>query len=99
MQGFLKPYQVEQIKKKYPVGTRIELDHMEGEADMPDGLRGTVKHVDDRGSCICGGITAAPLRLCLTWISFISCGRRNRTMKERNRSRSHQNIPQMIMSR
>lgn len=49
MQGFLKPYQVEQIKKKYPVGTRIELDHMEGEADMPDGLRGTVKHVDDQG--------------------------------------------------
>ena len=35
MQGFLKPYQVEQIKKKYPVGTRIQLDHMEGERDMP----------------------------------------------------------------
>lgn len=49
MQGFLKPYQVEQIKKKYPVGTRIELDHMEGERDMPDGLRGTVEHVDDQG--------------------------------------------------
>lgn len=31
MQGFLKPYQVGQIKKKYPVGTRIVLDHMEGE--------------------------------------------------------------------
>ena len=49
MQGFLKPYQVEQIKKKYPVGTRIQLDHMEGERDMPDGLRGTVEHVDDQG--------------------------------------------------
>lgn len=49
MQGFLKPYQVEQIKKKYPVGTRIELDHMEGEPDMPDGLRGTVEYVDDQG--------------------------------------------------
>lgn len=49
MQGFLKPYQVEQIKKKYPVGTRIVLDHMEGETDMPDGLRGTVRHVDDQG--------------------------------------------------
>ena len=49
MQGFLKPYQVEQIKRKYPVGTRIQLDHMEGEPDMPDGLCGTVDHVDDQG--------------------------------------------------
>lgn len=49
MQGFLKPYQVEQIKKKYPLGTRIQLDHMEGEHDMPDGLQGVVKHVDDQG--------------------------------------------------
>lgn len=49
MSGFLKPYQVEQIKKRYPVGTRIQLDHMEGERDMPDGLRGMVKMVDDQG--------------------------------------------------
>ena len=49
MSGFLKPYQVEQIKKRYPVGTRIQLDHMEGERDMPDGLRGVVKMVDDQG--------------------------------------------------
>ena len=49
MSGFLKPYQVEQIKKRYPVGTRIQLDHMEGERDMPDGLRGVVKMIDDQG--------------------------------------------------
>ncbi|KXL53861.1 hypothetical protein CLNEO_10870 [Anaerotignum neopropionicum] len=49
MQGFLKPYQVEQIKKKYPVGTKIQLDHMDGERDMPDGLLGEVKYVDDQG--------------------------------------------------
>lgn len=49
MQGLLKSYQVEQIKKKYPMGTRIQLDHMEGETDMPDGLCGTVMHVDDQG--------------------------------------------------
>jgi len=49
MQGFLKPYQVEQLKKKYPPGTRIQLDHMVGECDMPDGLQGVVKHVDDQG--------------------------------------------------
>lgn len=49
MQGLLKPYQVEQIKKKYPVGTKIQLDHMDGEKDMPDGLLGEVKFVDDQG--------------------------------------------------
>lgn len=49
MQGFLKPYQVEQIKKKYPPGSRIELDGMENERDMPVGLKGTVRYVDDAG--------------------------------------------------
>lgn len=49
MQGFLKPYQVEQIKKKYPIGTRIELDGMDNERDMPVGLKGTVQYVDDAG--------------------------------------------------
>lgn len=49
MKGLLQPYQVEQIKKKYPVGTKIQLDHMDGEKDMPDGLLGEVKFVDDQG--------------------------------------------------
>jgi len=49
MQGFLKPYQVDQIKKQYPPGTRIELDGMDGERDMPVGLKGTVQYVDDAG--------------------------------------------------
>lgn len=49
MEGFLNPYQVEQIKKKYPVGTKIQLDHMDGERDMPDGLLGEIKFVDDQG--------------------------------------------------
>jgi hypothetical protein len=49
MQGFLKPYQVAQIKKKNPPGTRIELDGMDGERDMPVGLKGTVQYVDDAG--------------------------------------------------
>ncbi len=46
-EGFLKSYQVEQIKKKYPVGTRIQLDHMEGERDKPDGLCWPVKFVEE----------------------------------------------------
>lgn len=49
MKGFLTTEQVAEIKKAYPVGTRIELDHMEGERDMQGGLQGVVKHVDDQG--------------------------------------------------
>jgi len=49
MQGFLKPYQVEQIKKQYLPGTRIELDGMDNERDMPAGLKGIVRYVDDAG--------------------------------------------------
>lgn len=49
MPGWLKPYQAAQIKKKYPAGTRIQLEHMEGEPDMPDGLQGKVEFIDDQG--------------------------------------------------
>jgi hypothetical protein len=41
MQGFLKPYQVAQIKKKYPPGTRIELDGMDGERDVVRQIKST----------------------------------------------------------
>ena len=39
----------EYIKKQYPKGTRIQLKSMEGERDMPAGLKGTVAVVDDIG--------------------------------------------------
>lgn len=38
------------IKAEYPVGTRIQLNHMNDSlAPVPDGTRGTVTHVDDIG--------------------------------------------------
>lgn len=37
------------IKAMYPKGTKVVLDYMEGEADMPSGLAGTVQFVDDIG--------------------------------------------------
>lgn len=38
------------IKAQYPVGTRIQLNHMNDSlAPVPDGMRGTVSHVDDIG--------------------------------------------------
>lgn len=40
---------IENIKEKYTQGTRIELNIMKGESQMPSGLKGTVTHVDDAG--------------------------------------------------
>ena len=45
----LKPYQIANIKQNYPPGTRIELDDMLSETDMPSGMRGTVEMVDGAG--------------------------------------------------
>lgn len=42
--------QVKKLKETYPPGTRIELSHMNDPyAPVPDGMRGTVNHVDDSG--------------------------------------------------
>ena len=41
--------QVEHIRKMYPEGTKICLDEMEGERNMPSGLKGKVCYVDDAG--------------------------------------------------
>ena len=40
---------MDDLRKRYPAGTRLELISMEGESDMPPGLRGTVEFVDDAG--------------------------------------------------
>lgn len=40
----------ERMKKNYPVGTRIALDHMDDPYEpVPPGTRGTVAYVDDMG--------------------------------------------------
>lgn len=40
---------VVKIRTKYPTGTKIILQNMEGESKMPAGLKGTVNWVDDIG--------------------------------------------------
>ena len=40
--------QVEQLRMRYPEGTRLCLDFMD-EAGMPPGLQGTVAFIDDAG--------------------------------------------------
>ena len=41
---------VESIRKEYPVGTRVELVHMDDFQAPPIGTKGTVQGVDDTGS-------------------------------------------------
>lgn len=41
---------VERLRKKYPVGTRVELVFMEDIQAPPIGTKGTVRGVDDIGS-------------------------------------------------
>ena len=40
---------VEKIREMYPEGTQIILQEMQGENQMPYGLKGTVKFIDDAG--------------------------------------------------
>lgn len=40
---------VEMLRKRYPKGTRLCLDNMEGEPQMHPGLKGRVSFVDDAG--------------------------------------------------
>lgn len=41
--------EVERIKKKYPVGTRIRLNHMADNYGVEDKTLGSVAYVDDEG--------------------------------------------------
>ena len=48
MNGWKMQKEADEIRRRYPVGTRIELEYMD-ERDMPPGLKGIVDHVDDQG--------------------------------------------------
>ena len=47
---FMKPYQIDNLKRQYPEGTRVKLGSMSGESKMPSGMEGKVEFVDDIGS-------------------------------------------------
>lgn len=38
---------VQNIKNRFPVGSRIQLDYMDDPRAIPSGTKGTVDHVDD----------------------------------------------------
>lgn len=43
---------LEMLRKRYPAGTKVCLDAMEGERQMESGLKGTVTYVDDIGQIL-----------------------------------------------
>lgn len=45
----LNEKEIERIKKMYPAGTRIKLNHMEDDYGVSSGTYGTVDFVDDAG--------------------------------------------------
>ena len=50
MIGFPSREIVGQLKRQYPVGTRVELRYMDDISAPPTGTKGTVVGVDDAGS-------------------------------------------------
>ena len=50
--SMIKPWQMEQLRKEYPIGTRVELIHMDDPYNkkLVPGCKGTVRWVDDWGT-------------------------------------------------
>lgn len=50
--SMIKPWQLEQLRKEYPIGTRVELLHMDDPYNkkLVPGCKGTVRWVDDWGT-------------------------------------------------
>ena len=52
MQKFINKKIVEQLRKEYPAGTRVELVKMDDIQAPPIGTKGTVRGVDNAGSIL-----------------------------------------------
>lgn len=40
---------IEELKEKYPCGTKVVLEYMHGEPQMKSGLTGIINYIDDAG--------------------------------------------------
>ena len=68
---FATQEEVRRIRERYPVGTKIVLDHMGNDPHpIPDGTKGTVAHVDDAGTVHCSFENGRYLGLILGEDSF-----------------------------
>ena len=54
---------VEQVRRQYPVGTRVKLLHMDDVQAPPIGTKGTVTGVDDTGSLMVDWDTGSGLNV------------------------------------
>ena len=61
---------VENLRKLYPNGTRIVLRYMQGEPQMPSGLKGTVQYIDDIGQIHVDWDNGSSLAINITCDSF-----------------------------
>ena len=71
---------VEKIREMYPEGTQIVLTEMAGESQMPYGLKGTVKFVDDAGQIHMSWENGSSLALNINEDTFEKAGERYETM-------------------
>ena len=71
---------MELIRRQYPVGTRIILNHMDDSQAPPPGTKGTVAYVDDIGQIGVKWDTGSSLSLIPAWIPFL----RNLRRKKQN---------------
>ena len=54
---------VEQVRRQYPVGTRVKLLHMDDVQAPPIGTKGTITGVDDTGSLMVDWDTGSGLNV------------------------------------
>ncbi len=64
---------IEEYRRKFPVGTRIELVEMNDTQAPPPGTRGTVRGVDDAGHLLVSWDTGSSLNVILGIDSFKIC--------------------------
>ena len=56
---------IKRLKEEYPIGTRVQLDHMEDDPHpIPDKTMGTVVFVDDIGTLHCKFVNGRSLGIC-----------------------------------
>lgn len=81
MAGWKTQAEVAAIRKRYPAGSRIELDYM-NEQGMPPGLKGIVKSVDDAGQLHMIWENGRSLALVRGLTGFIGCQSRRRRNRQ-----------------
>lgn len=63
MMGFPSRETVEELRRRYPAGTRVELIKMDDMQAPPEGTHGTVTGVDDSGSLLMRWDTGSSLHV------------------------------------